>query len=381
MPKTFKNLYNQEFLENFAKDLKQVLGNFNTQKFVALVFDKDWANKEYKERSNHIAIVLNEFLPNSYKDAVEQIIELLDYKKNFLPDIFKIDDKNYGLKHLDYGPILDRYIEIFGLDDLETSIIAMEKVTQFTTCEYSVRLFIEKFPAQMMQQMLAWSKHESWAVRRLASEGCRPRLPWGIALDKLKKNPSPILPILENLKNDPARYVRLSVANNLNDISKDNPEVVLEIAKSWKGLSAEVDWVIKHGCRTLLKQGNKEALELFGFDTDLQEIEVDNFRLSSSNINIGESLKFTFDLHNRSTEDKMIRLEYAIYYMKANGKLSKKVFKISEIIYIQNSFAQIERAHSFKPVTTRKLYPGLHKVALIVNGRELEQIGFILHNH
>lgn len=95
-----------------------------------------------------------------------------------------------------------------------------------------------------MKQMLVWSKHEHWGVRRLSSEGCRPRLPWAMALPNLKKDPTPIIPILENLKNDPARFVRLSVANNLNDIAKDNPEIVIDLAKKWKGESKEVDWLL-----------------------------------------------------------------------------------------------------------------------------------------
>ena len=118
-------------------------------------------------------------------------------------------------------------------------------------------------------------------VRRLASEGCRPRLPWAMALPNLKENPAPIIPILENLKNDPARFVRLSVANNLNDIAKDNPEIVIDLVKKWKGESKEVDWIIKHGCRTLLKQGNPEVMELFGFNSTISNICVEDSKFQA----------------------------------------------------------------------------------------------------
>lgn len=154
---------------------------------------------------------------------------------------------------LEYGWVLDNYVEQYGLDDYETSVKAIERITQFTSCEFSVHPFIIRYPNEMMVQILIWSKHENWGVRRLASEGCRPRFPWAMALPHLKKDPALIIPILENLKNDPARFVRLSVAYNLNDIVKDNPETVMELVKRWKGESEEVDWIIKHGCRTLLK--------------------------------------------------------------------------------------------------------------------------------
>ena len=230
----------------------------------------------------------------------------------------------------------------------------------------------------MMQQMLVWSKHEHWGVRRLASEGCRPRLPWAMALPNLKENPAPIIPILENLKNDPARFVRLSVANNLNDIAKDNPQTVIDLVKRWQGESKEVDWIIKHGSRTLLKQGNPEMMELFGFNSTAKSIRIENFQISIPEVKVGDSLEFSFNLLNKSNKRTKIRLEYGIYYQKANGTLTKKVHKISEKEYTENSTTQITRKHSFRVVTTRKLHPGLHQVAVIINGNEFEKYDFEL---
>ena len=230
----------------------------------------------------------------------------------------------------------------------------------------------------MMRQMLLWSKHEHWGVRRLASEGCRPRLPWGMALPNLKKNPAPIIPILENLKNDPSRFVRLSVANNLNDIVKDNPETVIDLAKKWRGVSKEVDWLIKHGCRTLLKQGNMEVMHLFGFDAVGQYISVENFHIATTEVKVGNSLEFSFNLLNSNNKKSKIRLEYGIYYQKAKGTLAKKVHKISEKEYAENSTTKITRRHSFRVVTTRKLHLGLHQIAVIINGNEFEIHNFEL---
>ena len=377
MAEPFKNMYNEQFFDRFTKDLKLVIKDFDAREFVSQIMDNEWENRELKQRCMHITTILKKFLPADYKEAIAKILELLDYVKNAQPDFSKIDDTKFGLT-LEYGPVLDNYVEQYGLDDYETSVKAIEKITQFTSCEFSVHPFIIKYPDEMMQQMLVWSKHEHWGVRRLASEGCRPRLPWAMALPNLKENPAPIIPILENLKNDPARFVRLSVANNLNDIAKDNPQTVIDLVKRWQGESKEVDWIIKHGSRTLLKQGNPEMMELFGFNSTAKSIRIENFQISIPEVKVGDSLEFSFNLLNKSNKRTKIRLEYGIYYQKANGTLTKKVHKISEKEYAENSTTQITRKHSFRVVTTRKLHPGLHQVAVIINGNEFEKYDFEL---
>ena len=370
-----KNWYNQQFFDNFTKDLQLVIPDLDPREFVAQVMDSEWENREFKQRGAHIANVLGRFLPADYKQAVAKILELLERIKDRYPDFSEINDTSFGLG-LEYGWILDNFVEQYGLDDYETSIRAIEKITQFTSCEFSIRPFIIKYPAETMAQMLAWAGHEHWGVRRLASEGCRPRLPWAMALPNLKKDPAPILPILEILKNDVSRFVRLSVANNLNDIAKDNPETVVALAKAWHGRSKEIDWLLKHGSRTLLKQGHPEIMSLFGFNA--VNISIEEFRIDTPEVKIGESLTFSFKLLNNSDSKANIRLEYALYYQKANGTLAKKMCKISEKEYPANSVTQITRNHSFRVVTTRKLHMGLHKVAVVVNGREFEKWDFEL---
>ena len=371
-----KNMYNDEFFKNFTNDLKIVIPDFDAQKFVSQIMDDKWEDRELKQRTEHITKTLRKFLPADYKDAIRKIIDLLDKVEKNLPDYSIVDDKNFNLG-LEYGWILDNFVEQYGLDDYETSIRAIEKITQFTSCEFSIRPFIIKYPAKTMAQMLAWTRHEHWGVRRLASEGCRPRLPWTIALPNLKKDPSPILPILEVLKNDISRFVRLSVANNLNDIAKDNPQTVIELAKKWQGKSKEIDWILKHGSRTLLKQGQPEIMTLFGFG-DTKNISVEDFKIATPKVKIGESLEFSFKLSNKSDKPVNIRLEYGLYYQKANGTLAKKVCKISEKEYLANSTTKIARKHSFRVVTTRKLHTGLHQVAMIINGREFKKYNFEL---
>lgn len=278
MAEPFKNMYNKQFFDLFTKDLRLVIDDFDAHGFVSQIMDDEWEGRELKQRWIHITSILKKFLPADYKEAIAKILELLDHVKSTRPDFSVIDDTKFGLM-LEYGVILNNYVEQYGLDDYETSVKAIEKITQFTSCEFVTHPFIIKYPDEMMKQMLVWSKHEHWGVRRLSSEGCRPRLPWAMALPNLKKDPTPIIPILENLKNDPARFVRLSVANNLNDIAKDNPEIVIDLAKKWKGESKEVDWIIKHGCRTLLKQGIPEVMELFGFDSIRNNISMEDFQI------------------------------------------------------------------------------------------------------
>lgn len=372
----FKNMWNEQFFDRFTKDLKRVINDFDAPGFVSQVMDDEWENREFKQRIAHITTILKKFLPADYKDAIAKILELLDYVEKTQPDYSIIDDKKFGLT-LEYGAILDNFVEQYGLDHYETSVKAIEKITQFSSCEFVAHPFIIKYPDEMMAQMLVWSKHEHWGVRRLASEGCRPRLPWAMALPNLKKDPAPIIPILENLKNDPSRFVRLSVANNLNDIAKDNPETVIDLAKKWQGESKEVDWIIKHGCRTLLKQGNTEVLGIFGLNA-VENISIEDFQISTPKVKVGNSLEFSFKLVNSSDKKANIRLEYGIYYQKANGTLAKKVHKISEKEYTANSTTQITRRHSFKVVTTRKLHLGLHQVAVIINGNEFEKHDFEL---
>ena len=378
MAEAFKDIFNQSFLERFANTLLYIVPHIESKVFIRQVMDSDWEARAYKQRVNHIATVLKQYLPADYKKAVSLIIKLLKKAEKNLPDFSIIDDKNFQLLDLEYGAILDSYIGQYGLHDYETSIKAIEILTQFTSCEFCVRPFIIQYPDKMMNQMLVWSRHKHWGVRRLASEGCRPRLPWGVSLPELKANPKPIIPILENLKNDPARFVRLSVANNLNDIAKDNPDTVLTLAKKWHGQSTEIDWVIKHGCRTLLKQGSPKIMKLLGFDAGAKNIQVSAFKVNTPKVKIGDYLAFTFTLENCNTQKRKIRLEYAIYYQKANGTLARKVHKISEKEYPEDSIAKISRKHSFKEVTTRKLHLGQHQVAVIINGKEMGKLDFKL---
>ncbi|RNI21767.1 DNA alkylation repair protein [Rufibacter latericius] len=366
MSTLLKDVYSTQFFDRFTDVLSRVLPTFEKGEFLDLIFTDELGKKELKERMRHTTQVLHHFLPNHFPAAVQLILQT----------IRQLQDDRFPVQHIEFLFFPD-YVEQYGLDDLETSVEAMEKITQFISCEFAVRPFLLRYPVQMMAQMLAWSTHEHPSVRRFASEGSRLRLPWAMALPFLKRDPSPLLPILENLKADPSEFVRRSVANNLNDISKDHPNLVLELLAKWKGCCPETDWVVKHGCRTLLKQGHTEVLRYFGFEGDAP-LALTNFKVLTPQVPMGKDLHFSFVLKNIASEPQKVRLEYGVYYQKANQSLARKVFKISERVYPPQEEITVARRQSFKPITTRKFYPGAHRVSLIVNGQEKNIADFIV---
>jgi len=365
MAEPLKYIYNDKFFSEYTEILEKVLKDFQKEKFLSDIFGNKWETLELKARMRRISTVLKKHLSEDFKTATHQIFKIIE--------ILKTDENSQSFEYM----FLPDYIELYGLNDYETSVLALEEITQFTSCEFAVRPFIVKFPDKMMKQMLLWSKHDNLDVRRFSTEGCRPRLPWAMALPDFKKDPTVILPILENLKNDSSDYVRNSVANNLNDISKDHPELVIGIVKKWKGKTKDTDKLVKHASRTLLKAGNQEIMEIFGFGS-IENLKVTNFQTTTPRVKVGTFLDFSFDLHNTAKTPSKVRLEYAIYYQKANGTLTKKVYKISEKDYKENSISHITKRQSFKLISTRKFHPGLHQVAIVLNGKEFPKIDFEL---
>ncbi|HYC86285.1 MAG TPA: DNA alkylation repair protein, partial [Chryseosolibacter sp.] len=225
--------------------------------------------------------------------------------------------------------------------------------------------------------MLKWSTHPHAHVRRLASEGCRPRLPWAMGVPALKQNPLPILRILENLKRDDSEFVRRSVANNLNDIAKDHPDVVVDICSRWRGSHINTDWILRHGCRTLLKKGNKTALLMHGFNPDTKAV-VRSLRINTNKIKVGDELQFDFQFQTLEKKSSTYRLDYAIDYLTSSGKTSRKIFKITEKEVAPGKMVTIERRQSFRDLTTRKHHPGKHTLTILANGKKLATTEFVV---
>ncbi|HBE9551986.1 DNA alkylation repair protein [Clostridioides difficile] len=357
MPELLKNMYNRESLYEVAVAIQSVYNSFKVDEFIKSTMDETWNNLELKARCRKISMSLGMYLPEDYKEALSILEKSVTgfYFAFFFPD----------------------FVEVYGQDDInwDLSISALERNTEYWSSEFAVRAFIIKDEERMMAQMRKWSKHKSEHVRRLASEGCRPQLPWGQAISKFKKDPTPVLPILEQLKTDTSTYVQKSVANNLNDISKTHPDLVISIAKDWYGKNKSTNWIVKHGCRTLLKKGNRDVLALFGYD-DTTSINIQDFTLETTSIFIGENLTFSFKiLAKKATKT---RLEYGIDYMKSNGKRNRKIFKISEVSLKENEKKSYMKKHSFADVSVRKHYPGIHSIAIIINGIEKDKLDFEL---
>jgi len=216
--------------------------------------------------------------------------------------------------------------------------------------------------------MLDWSRHESEQVRRLASEGSRPRLPWAMALPALKADPTPILPILENLKTDDSETVRRSVANNLNDIAKDHPQVVIDVLREWQSIDTpEIHALINHALRTLIKAGNPEALALLGYEAPA--VTVENLTITPTRIPMGDSITFAFEVTSTATTPQDLMIDYALHLVRAKGKQSVKVFKLSKQTLEPGATLQFSKEHSFKPITTRRYYPGMHAIEIQINGQ------------
>ncbi len=358
MAEQIKNIYNHDSLGRVARDIKAVYDPFSVDEFLRAVFNDSWAELALKDRIYHISRTLGDYLPTDYAAALSVVM-------------------NYGIWLEGFAGFFPIFIELYGQAeaDWDLSMAALARYTPYASAEIAVRAFIINHEERMMAQMRAWAEHEDENVRRLASEGCRPQLPWGLALTSFKRDPTPILPILEQLKQDPSLHVRKSVANNLNDISKTHPELVAKLAQEWYGKHEYTDWIVKHACRTLLKQGHREVLGIFGFG-NAAAVQVLDFALDTPAISIGEELTFRFVI--RADEPTKVRLEYGVDYVKANGKTSRKIFQISEISLKAGEKKTYAKKQSFADVSVRKHYPGTHTITLIVNGAQQGSLDFML---
>ncbi len=362
MAELLKDIYSPQFFKELCAVFKNNIPDFNEEIFLNLIYDEAWPQRELKARMRHIAIVLKEFLPDDFAKAAPIL-------HNLVAPLGAVEQKFFAFGCM----FLPDYVEVFGLEDFTTSVKLLEHITPLVSAEFAVRPFLKTYPDAMMAKMLAWASSDNHHVRRLASEGTRPRLPWAMAVPFLKREPDKILTILKILKNDESGYVRRSVANNLNDISKDFPDLVLKTAHEWQGKNVETDRLLKHACRTLLKAASREAMELFDLKA---QAEVSGLQLHGDVVPIGCELSFQFDVALHGDKAAVLRLEYAIDYAKARGKSSRKVFKISERAFEPGVRETIRRRQTFKDMTTRKHYAGEHTLSVIVNGVEMASARF-----
>jgi len=366
MAAELRSFYSKDYIGFIADHLSH--HGVQKSNFLNDCFTSHWPDLSLKERATHLTSLLCHHLP---KDPMEGIAIL----KQVLPAISAPTAQKYADMLCLFVPdyVVQRRKDL-TLDQVKD---ALEFFTHNgTTSELAVRPFIQDYSDDMMQWMQSLSHHKHPNVRRFSSEGCRPRLPWAMALPALKKNPTPILPILKNLAADESKFVQKSVANNLNDIAKDNVDVVLTFAETHIGNHSHTDWIIKHGTRTLLKAGTPRALALFG----MGPVEIQNaaLQLATDNLDLGGSQTFSFSGEINGPLPEKLRLEYAVDFAKANGKMSRKVFMVKELVP-SNRHISFTKTHKFVDYTTRKHYAGPHRISILVNGTEVASASFTLN--
>lgn len=364
-------LFNKQKVEKLAREISAVYPEFNSRDFVQDVVRR-FPSLELKARISWIAECLKKYLPPDYKKALQIILAALPPENN--PNL---TDDDFG--DFIYAPYGD-FVAKSGCSEkhLTISLKALHAITKRFSMEDSIRYFINAFPEQTLQTVLLWTKDTNYHVRRLCSEGTRPSLPWS---QKIGLSAEQTIPILNLLYFDTTRYVTRSVANHLNDISKKDSNLVLKTLKSWqkskKQNKEEMEYITRHSLRTLVKQGNKEALAMLGFDHTV------SLRLSSvfltKKVVMNSPLSFSFDLESDS--DAAIIVDYIIHFQNKSGKLaSKKVFKLTKAVLRKNEPIKIIKNHILREkMTTRTLYSGQHRLEIQINGVVYAVHDFLVH--
>lgn len=357
-PAQLKDWFDANRYRSIAASTQALEPRFDEGRFLELTLT-GLAERSLMQRMQQTSIAIAAALPGDYRAQVEVL-------KALAPT----------LGHEFIGIFLSDFVARFGLGDIQHSLDALRYFTGFGSAEFAVRPFLVKAFEPTHRAMMRWTEDRNEHVRRLASEGIRPRLPWGQRLQALVTDPTPIAPILEALKNDSSLYVRKSVANNLNDIAKDHPAWVVTRVSGWDRQQPSIAWVTKHGCRTLIKQGHPGALALFGFGGQAQVAA--SLAAEPTRLCLGEKLVLTADLVSQSASTQQLVIDYVVHYAKANGSATEKVFKWCEIMLPAHATQQLVKTQTIKDFTTRKHHAGVHRVELQVNGQRLADTAFEL---
>ncbi|MDH5632070.1 MAG: DNA alkylation repair protein [Gammaproteobacteria bacterium] len=348
-------------VKQLAKSLANTWPAFPTRQF-----EHDAINGlkslELKQRVRHLVAVMHRHLPQDFRKAVPILVSLKDHWNDGRQDDV--------WRSFAAWPILD-YIGTHGLDRPSLALDALQQLTSLFTAEFAIRPFIAHHRDLTLTTLEHWCQHDDHHVRRLVSEGTRPRLPWGTQLADFVRNPRPVLPLLEQLKDDPSDYVRRSVANNLNDISKDHPDIMIRMGKKWlRNAGKERQWIVRHAARSLIKAGHPHAFALLGYSVETRANKC-QLVLERKKIYMGETLEFSVALKAPGTRPLDAVIDYRIDFVKANGSSRPKVFKLRNVHLSKGETVNLKKLHSFKFITTRRYYPGRHGIAVTLNGREI----------
>lgn len=366
----FKDHLDERLVRQTAVAIHRTYAQFDHNGFCQTVM-ATLLQLELKARSALIAQTLKSYLPPDYPIALDILLRAT--LGNELSDV----DGEFSFS-FDLMPIA-QFIELYGLNHFEESMNAMYEITKRYTAEFTIRPFLIQYPQETLAVLTEWVTDENAHVRRLVSEGSRPRLPWGLQLKQFVQDPTPMLPLLATLRNDPSLYVRRSVANHLNDISKDHPQLVVQTLEKWnEDGTKEVAWITGHALRSLVKSADTGALALLGY-LPADTVTVERFTITPATIMLGETLTFELTLLAEKTQNLMV--DYVIHFVKANGKTSEKVFKWRKTKIKAGDPLHLSKNHAIKPITTRKYYAGVHLVEVQLNGRRLAQASFTLGVH
>jgi 3-methyladenine DNA glycosylase AlkC len=366
-PQAFKLYFDGSLARDLGTAIQRVHPRFDIESFVRQV-DAGVGPLELKARVALITDLLHEHLSLSYPEAIDVLVSTLPSDLGENDGMF-----NDGFQLMPIAFFVERY----GLEHFDESVHAMYEITKRHTAEFTIRPFIERYQERLWPILERWTEDPSHDVRRLVSEGTRPRLPWAGQLRQFIAEPGPVIDLLERLRNDESAYVRRSVGNNFNDIAKDHPERVLEVARRWSvGATPETQWIIGRALRSLVKQGHPDALAVLGYRPP--EIGLNGLSITPPEIDLGEAINVAFELTNaqKSTQDLVIDL--VLHLVRANGKAGRKVFKFTTTTLAESETRQFSKTLNVRPVTTRRYYAGLHRVDVQVNGVVLDGADFVL---
>ncbi len=374
MPDPFKHRFDASAVRSAAGHLSRVWPSFDGERFVARATDGLDA-LELKARVLHITGALDETLPADFAAAADVLEAALAPAEP--------DDNASGSATSEAGLSgwvlwsAGEFVAQRGLAHPERALRTLHALTQRFTAEFAIRPFLVAHPERTLRTLAAWVHDPSAHVRRLVSEGSRPRLPWGLQLKAFIADPSPTLPLLRALQDDPSAYVRRSVANHLNDIARDHPAVVAAwLETHLPDASDRRRALLRHASRTLIKRGDARALHAWGLGAAF-EGEL-SFALTPPAVRLGEHVVLSLELHAGGATAQRVAIDYVVHHVRADGDTSPKVFKGWVVTLEPGEVRTLARRHALRPITTRRYYPGAHRVEVQVNGRVLAEAGFRL---
>lgn len=359
--------YGLEVAQRIAAMLNPVHAAFDGAAFVAEA-TPGYEALGLMARGSHLARVLRRHLPDDFEAAVDVLLASVRHANaGAAPAAVGAGDSLSSFVYLPYTCLVAE----FGLAHFDASMRAQHALTQLFTAEFSIRPFLERHPEATLARLTQWARDPSEHVRRLVSEGTRPRLPWGRRLQAFQHDPAPVIGLLELLKDDVSLYVRRSVANNLNDIGKDHPDVLLATAHRWlQQPTPHRRWVVERALRSLVKAADPGALALLGFASTPQ-VRLTGVSIAPAAPRIGESVRWAFALHNTAAHRQEWLVDCGVHYVKANGSTSLKVFKLQRVAVAPGAQVVLAKKLSLAPMTTRLHHPGVHRVDVRINGEVL----------